>query len=236
MPAPSPSRLDLVAPEHARAGQAAVRSQQVDATDGTAADRRPQGPVDRAGAEAIARGRNRADRPRGALGAEPGRRAGRGDGLEDARACRPLRAALDGPAACAMRSRVSRRWRRRWPAAPRSSRMSRSAASSPARRSGCPRAMRCRSSGHLLATERGSPDDIHMPLLLWWAIEAKVATDPEAVLALFEDRAALGPADRASDDRGAADAAVRRGGDPAGPGSIAPGCWRWHRGRSTSSG
>ena len=32
-------------------------------------------------------------------------------------------------------------------------------------------------------------DDIHLPLLLWWALEAKVATDPEAVLALFEDRA-----------------------------------------------
>ena len=32
--------------------------------------------------------------------------------------------------------------------------------------------------------------DIHIPLLLWWAIEAKVATtDPEAVLALFQDRA-----------------------------------------------
>ena len=28
-------------------------------------------------------------------------------------------------------------------------------------------------------------DDIHLPLLLWWAIEAKVGTDPEAVLALF---------------------------------------------------
>jgi putative heme-binding domain-containing protein len=31
--------------------------------------------------------------------------------------------------------------------------------------------------------------DIHIPLLLWWAIEAKVATDPEAVLAMFEDKA-----------------------------------------------
>ncbi|MFI5456398.1 MAG: PVC-type heme-binding CxxCH protein [Isosphaerales bacterium] len=30
--------------------------------------------------------------------------------------------------------------------------------------------------------------DIHLPLLLWWALEAKVATDPEAVLALFLDR------------------------------------------------
>ena len=31
--------------------------------------------------------------------------------------------------------------------------------------------------------------DIHMPLLLWWALEAKVASDPEAVLALVEDPA-----------------------------------------------
>ena len=33
--------------------------------------------------------------------------------------------------------------------------------------------------------------DIHVPLLLWWAIEAKLATDAdtEAVLALFQDRA-----------------------------------------------
>ncbi len=30
--------------------------------------------------------------------------------------------------------------------------------------------------------------DIHMPLLLWWAIEAKAGTDPDAVLAMFEDR------------------------------------------------
>ncbi len=30
--------------------------------------------------------------------------------------------------------------------------------------------------------------DIHIPLLLWWAIESKVGTDPEAVLAMFEDR------------------------------------------------
>ncbi len=30
--------------------------------------------------------------------------------------------------------------------------------------------------------------DIHLPLLIWWALEAKVATDPERVLALFQDR------------------------------------------------
>jgi putative membrane-bound dehydrogenase-like protein len=34
--------------------------------------------------------------------------------------------------------------------------------------------------------------DIHMPLLLWWAIEAKAGTDPEAVLAMFEDRSVWG--------------------------------------------
>ena len=30
--------------------------------------------------------------------------------------------------------------------------------------------------------------DIHIPLLLWWAIESKVATDPERVLAIFSER------------------------------------------------
>ena len=34
--------------------------------------------------------------------------------------------------------------------------------------------------------------DIHLPLLLWWALEAKVATDPEAVLALFQRPRDLG--------------------------------------------
>ena len=29
--------------------------------------------------------------------------------------------------------------------------------------------------------------DIHIPLLLWWAIEAKVASDPELVLAMFSE-------------------------------------------------
>ena len=48
--------------------------------------------------------------------------------------------------------------------------------------------MLCRSCGHCWRGARIA-DDIHLPLLLWWAIEAKVATDPEAVLALFQDRA-----------------------------------------------
>ena len=40
-----------------------------------------------------------------------------------------------------------------------------------------------------LLARSDNTQDIHLPLLLWWAIEAKVATDPEAVLALFQDRA-----------------------------------------------
>jgi putative heme-binding domain-containing protein len=32
-------------------------------------------------------------------------------------------------------------------------------------------------------------DDIHIPLLLWWALESKIATDADLVLKLFEDRA-----------------------------------------------
>jgi putative membrane-bound dehydrogenase-like protein len=30
--------------------------------------------------------------------------------------------------------------------------------------------------------------DIHLPLLLWWAIESKASADPEAVLSLFQDQ------------------------------------------------
>ncbi len=29
--------------------------------------------------------------------------------------------------------------------------------------------------------------DIHIPLLIWWALESKVATDPELVLAAFSE-------------------------------------------------
>jgi putative membrane-bound dehydrogenase-like protein len=42
--------------------------------------------------------------------------------------------------------------------------------------------------GALLARSEDA-QDIHLPLLLWWALEAKVATDPAAVLVLFQDRA-----------------------------------------------
>ncbi len=34
----------------------------------------------------------------------------------------------------------------------------------------------------------GDDRDLHIPLLLWWALESKVASAPEAVLALFQDR------------------------------------------------
>ena len=38
-----------------------------------------------------------------------------------------------------------------------------------------------------LLSRNEDANDIHLPLLLWWAIEAKVTTDPDAVVALFED-------------------------------------------------
>src|SRR4029077_7296884 len=42
-----------------------------------------------------------------------------------------------------------------------------------------------------LLARGGDVRDIHVPLLLWWAIEAKLATDAdtEAVLAMFQDHA-----------------------------------------------
>lgn len=39
-----------------------------------------------------------------------------------------------------------------------------------------------------LAARSEDARDIHVPLLLWWAIEAKAGSDPDAVLALFKDR------------------------------------------------
>ena len=38
-----------------------------------------------------------------------------------------------------------------------------------------------------LLAHREDADDIHMPLLIWWAIEAQVSSDPGRVLALFDD-------------------------------------------------
>ena len=125
------------------------RSQQVDPADGPAPDRRSQGRGDRAGARAAPaqQGNAGSARPRVALGAPPGRRAGRRDRLEDARPSRSLRAALDGETDVRSAEGFCRIRRRDWPGAPPSSRTSRSAASSRARLGGCPRAMRCRSCG-----------------------------------------------------------------------------------------
>ncbi|QDU30078.1 Cytochrome c [Anatilimnocola aggregata] len=39
-----------------------------------------------------------------------------------------------------------------------------------------------------LATTNDDAADIHLPLLMWWAIEAKAATDRDAVVELFADR------------------------------------------------
>ncbi|AMV37764.1 PVC-type heme-binding CxxCH protein [Planctomyces sp. SH-PL62] len=41
-----------------------------------------------------------------------------------------------------------------------------------------------------LMTRGEDATDPHVPLLIWWAVEAKVGTDPEAVLAMFRDREA----------------------------------------------
>ena len=38
-----------------------------------------------------------------------------------------------------------------------------------------------------LAAHAEDARDIHIPLLLWWAVESKVAADPEAVLSLFRE-------------------------------------------------
>jgi putative heme-binding domain-containing protein len=43
-----------------------------------------------------------------------------------------------------------------------------------------------------LLTHTKDASDIHIPLLLWWAIESKVTDDPEAVLHLFSERAFWG--------------------------------------------
>ena len=59
--------------------------------------------------------------------------------------------------------------------------------------------------------------DIHIPLLLWWALEAKIASDPELVLAIFSGARGLEPAHREDDRHRAADAAIRRGRDQARP-------------------
>ena len=107
-------------------------------------------------------------------------------------------------------------WRRRWRGAPRSSRMSRFAASSPVRPGGCPRAMLCRSCRALLAR---SEDAARYPLAALAVVgpRSEGRDRPRGRAGTLSGPRDLGPADRAGDRRGTADAAVRRGGDQAGP-------------------
>ena len=76
--------------------------------------------------------------------------------------------------------------------------------------------------------------DIHIPLLLWWALEAKVATDPELVLAIFSESEIwnLPIVKSAITER------LMRRFAAAGTRqdlSYCPGCWPWHPARITSS-
>ena len=107
-------------------------------------------------------------------------------------------------------------WRRRWPGGPRSSLMSRFAASSPVRPSACPRGMLCRSSGHCW---RGAKTRATSTCRSCSGGRSKRRSRPtqRPCWRCFEDRAIWDlPIVRATDRR-AADAAVRRGGEQAGP-------------------
>ena len=111
---------------------------------------------------------------------------------------------------CAI-DQVSRRWSRpRWRIERRSSRMSRSGSQLASSAKRLPARDTLPIVRALLARSEDATD-IHIPLLLWWAMEAKATTDPDAVLALFEDRAIWDlPITRATIAE-PADAAVRRG-------------------------
>jgi putative heme-binding domain-containing protein len=47
-------------------------------------------------------------------------------------------------------------------------------------------AQECLKLVRLLLERQADAEDVHIPLLLWWAVEAKIDSDPAAVLALFE--------------------------------------------------
>ncbi len=90
------------------------------------------------------------------------------------------------PGSCAMRLPSRRPWQERSPAAPPLIPASKFAASSRAPQNACRPADALPIVRALLA--RGVDEhDIHIPLLLWWALEAKVATDPELVLEMFSE-------------------------------------------------
>ncbi len=139
-----------------------------------------------------------------------------------AAAPRRVRPRLDGSAARRRRSRspnalavASPRWRR--PTRARSS-----AASSPPRRAACPAADGLPIVERLL--RRGlDRDDPYIPLMLWWAIEAKALTDAERLLAFFGDSRGVGRRGHAR-ERSAARPAVRRRGDGCGVRRVCAAC------------
>ncbi len=57
----------------------------------------------------------------------------------------------------------------------------------PARPGGCPRP-ECLAIVRNLIGHDEDADDIHLPLLVWWAIEAKADSDRDAVIGLFRER------------------------------------------------
>ena len=69
--------------------------------------------------------------------------------------------------------------------------------------------------------------DIHIPLLLWWAIESKAGTDPRGGAGDVRGSLRLGPADREVDGAGATDASVRRGRHASGPDAMRRDFWPW---------
>ena len=157
-------------------------------------------------------------------------------GARDARACR-TRTCGSGRCGCsATRARSRPPWPRSWPDAPRvepdvevRSQLACSAKRLPARealpivarlagaRRGCPTTSTCRSCSGGRSRRRPT-------------------TDPEAVLALFQDRAIWDlPIVRDTID-GAADAATSPRPARARTSIAAPGCWPWRRAPSTPSG
>ena len=174
-------------PEHPRAGQTPGGFQQVDAPDGAAVDRRSEGPVARTSTPGTGREAEPVKIALEALWA-----LNLVGGLDEATTLKTL----DYP------DPYVRLWTARL--ACDGSKVSSSFAASLARRAAIEPDVEVRSQLACSAKRLPARDalpivrallargedagDIHIPLLLWWAIESKVGTDPEAVLAMFEDR------------------------------------------------
>ena len=164
-----------------RAGRAAGRPEPLDPADGPPADRRPQGRL------------GRARRWRGMV------REGTGQLALEALWALNLVGGLDEPTALDLLDHADpyvRLWTVRLPGRPRPglargrgeagrpgrgpSPTSRSGASSPARPGGCRPAEGLPIVRALIGHDEDAADP-HLPLLLWWAIEAKAESDREAV-------------------------------------------------------